>query len=125
MSGRKDGIGIGEYDNNTGEVGAQGTEALDKGRIAASKTPLHNREHGKDGVQKVTEKHNSKKEKSKNGTVQPSGKKSKVKEVAIATWKVSDPLGAHMLDVDPVFSPDEKYVPGLMEGYSCSNSRLP
>lgn len=26
------------------------------------------------------------------------------------TWKVSDPVGGHMLDVDPIFSRDEKYL---------------
>lgn len=30
------------------------------------------------------------------------------KQVKDSAWKVSDPIGGHMLDIDPVFSPDEK-----------------
>ena len=28
-----------------------------------------------------------------------------------SAWRVSDPVGGRLLDLDPVFSPDEKYVP--------------
>lgn len=56
----------------------------------------------------LTGKHKSKKEKREGSTKQPKGKKSKGKAVESVTWEVSEPLGGQMLDVDPVFSPDEK-----------------
>ena len=33
-----------------------------------------------------------------------------VKEFKDSAWRVSDPVGGRLLDLDPVFSPDEKYV---------------
>lgn len=56
----------------------------------------------------MTTEHKSKKKKRKDRIVRRNGKKSKGKSVETATWKVSDSLGGQMLDVDPVFSPDEK-----------------
>ncbi len=62
----------------------------------------------KEGGQILTTEHKSKKKKGKDRTVRRNGKKSKGKTVETATWKISDSLGGQMLDVDPVFSPDEK-----------------
>ena len=107
-SGRKDGIKTGEHDGDTRMVGVQEKRLLKKGRTESSKNRNGNRERGKKDSPKSREKHKSKKEKRKEKTMQLSGKKSKKESIEIATWKVSDPLGGQMLDVDSVFSPDEK-----------------
>ena len=60
----------------------------------------------KEGGRKLSGKDSTKKVKHKNRSV---GKKSKIQVAAeTAKWKVSDSVGGQMLDVDPVFSPDEK-----------------
>ena len=106
--GRKDGIKAETHDGDTRMVGVQEKRLLKKGRAESSKNRHGNRERGKKDSPKSREKHKSKKEKRKEKTMQPSGKKGKKESIEIATWKVSDPLGGQMLDVDPVFSPDEK-----------------
>lgn len=98
--GHKDGIKTGEYDGNTGVVGLQEGKHSEKELTAA--------ERGKEGGPRLTEKHKLKKEKRKDRTVQSRGKKGKKEGLEIRKWNVSDPLGGQMLDVDPVFSPDEK-----------------
>lgn len=99
-SKHKIGFNTREYDGKTGVVGVQEGKHSEKERTAA--------ERGKEGGPRLTEKHKLKKEKRKDRTVQSSGKESKKKGVKVAKWNVSDPLGGQMLDVDPVFSPDEK-----------------
>ena len=66
-------------------------------------------QQGKEGDRKLSGKDGTKKVKHKHRTVRSNGKRSKT-EVAAETvkWKVSDSVGGQMLDVDPVFSPDEK-----------------
>ena len=107
-SGRSDGIKTGEHDGNTVSSGIQERKPLEKGRAALSKKWHKSKEGGKEGGQNLTKKHRSKKEKRKDRNEHSSGKKSKERAVEMATWKVSDPLGGQMLDVDPIFSPDEK-----------------
>ena len=64
---------------------------------------------GKEGGRKLSGKDGTTKVKHKDRTMRSNGKRSKT-EVAAETvkWKVSDSVGGQMLDVDPVFSPDEK-----------------
>ena len=107
-SGRKDGVKTGDYDGSAGVVGLQETKPLEKGRTAALKNRHESRERGNEGSPKSEKKHKSKSEKRKDRIVQLSGKKGKEKDVGSATWNVSDPLGGQLLDVDPVFSLDEK-----------------
>lgn len=38
------------------------------------------------------------------------GEKRAVDEFKDSAWRVSDPVGGRLLDLDPVFTPDEKYV---------------
>ena len=76
-------------------------------------TSSHNRHEGqqreKEGGRKLSGKDSTKKVKHKDRTVRSNGKKSKIEVAAeTAKWKVSDSVGGQMLDVDPVFSPDEK-----------------
>ena len=112
-SGRRDGTKTGEHGGDTQMAGMQEKALLKEGRAESSKNRHGNRERGKKDRPKSREKHKSKKEKRKEKAIQPSGKKSKNESVEnesveMAKWKVSDPLGGQMLDVDPVFSPDEK-----------------
>lgn len=107
-SGRKDGIKTGEGDEDTELVEFRERKSLENGKSAASKNQHESQERGKEGGQVLTGEHKSKKDKPKDRTVRPNGKKNKGKAVETATWKVSDSLGGQMLDVDPVFSPDEK-----------------
>ena len=76
--------------------------------IEGSTQAHESQEREKEGGQILTTEHKSKKKKGKDKTVRQNGKKSKGKTVETATWKVSDSVGGQMLDVDPVFSPDEK-----------------
>ena len=105
---RKDGVKKGEHDGDTRMVGVQEKRLPKKNRAESSKNGFGNQELGnKDGPQS-RKKHKSKKEKRKEKNVQSDGKKSKKEAVEIETWKISDPLGGQMLDLDSVFSPDEK-----------------
>ena len=45
------------------------------------------------------------------------GEKGAVEELKDSAWRVSDPVGGRLLDLDPVFSPDEKYVCLRREDY--------
>ena len=107
-SGRKDGIRTGEHDGDARMVEAQGKKLLKKGRTDSSKNRHGNQGSGKKDGPNLREKHKSKKQKHKEKNVQSSGKKSKKEAVETMTWKISGPLGGQMLDVDSVFSPDEK-----------------
>ena len=107
-SGRQDGIKTGEHGGDTRMVEVQEKRLLKKGRIKSSKSRQGNQELGKAAGQKLREKHKSKKEKRKEKSAQSSGFKDKKEAVEATMWKISDPLGGQMLDVDPVFSPDEK-----------------
>lgn len=102
---RKDGI---KGDGDTGYVQGQEQTLLENGRTAASRNRHEGPEREKDGGQKLRREQKSKKEKRKDRAVRTKGKKSKEKAVEKATWKVSDAFGGQMLDVDPVFSLDEK-----------------
>ena len=63
----------------------------------------------KEGGRKLSGKNRAKKVKHKDRTVRSNEKKSKIEIAAeTAEWKVSDSVGGQMLDVDPLFSPDEK-----------------
>lgn len=97
---RKADFKTGEYDGNIGVVGVQEGKHSEKEQNAV--------ERGEEVGPRLTVKQKSKKEKRQDRNVQSSGKKSKEKGVKVAKWNVSDPLGGQMLDVDPVFSPDEK-----------------
>ena len=105
---RKDEIRTGEDDEDIRLVKTRGTKSLEKGHRAEAPNRHVSRKREKEGGQTLTGKHKSKKEKRRDKTVRPNEKKSKRKDIETATWKVSDPLGGQMLDVDPVFSPDEK-----------------
>lgn len=107
-SGRKDGIKMGEDDDDTGLVEIREKKSLEKGQPAASRNQPESRKGKKEGGQKLTRKHKSKKEKRRDRNVGPNGQENREKAVETATWKVSDPSGGQMLDVDPAFSPDEK-----------------
>ena len=107
-SGRQDGTKTGEHGGDTRIAGVQEKALLKKERTGSSKNRHRDRERRRKDSQKPREKHKSKKEKRKEKAIQPSGQESKNESVEMATWKVSDPLGGQMLDVDPVFSPDEK-----------------
>lgn len=89
-------------------VKIQGTKSLKKRNSAAAPNRHESREREKEGGQRLNGKHKSKQEDRRDETVQPKGKKSKANDLDTATWKVSEPVGGQMLDVDPVFSPDEK-----------------
>ena len=105
---RKDEIRIGEDDEVIRLVKIRGTKSLEKGHSAAAPDRHVSRKREKGGGQTLTGKHKSKQEMRRNKTVRPKRKKSKEKDIETAVWKVSDPLGGQMLDVDPVFSPDEE-----------------
>ena len=107
-SGHKDGSKAEDYNGNTGLVGMQERELLEHRQTAASKNRHESREQGQGGGQELTEKHKSKKKRRKDRTVESSEKKSREKAVDAAKWRVSDSLGGQMLDLDPIFSPDEK-----------------
>lgn len=109
-SGRKDGIKTGDGDDNTGLVEKRERKSLEKGQFGPSRNRPESREIEKEGGQELTGKHKSNEEKRKDRTVRPKGKEIKEKAVETAMWKVSDSLGGQMLDVDPVFSPDEKFL---------------
>ena len=106
--GRNAGIKTGEADDNITSVDIQERLLSDTGQTAASRDRYESREREKEGGQILTETHHPKKEKRKHSTSRPNGKKNKRNAVEKATWRVSDPLGGHMLDADPVFPPDEK-----------------
>ena len=78
-------------------------------QTTSSQIRHEDQQRGKEGGRKWTGKDGKKRVKHKDRTVRSNGKKSKI-EVAAGTvkWKVSDCVGGQMLDVDPVFSPDEK-----------------
>lgn len=105
---RKDEIRTGEDDEDIRLVKIQRTKSLEKRHSAAALDRHVSRKREKDGGQTLTGKHKSKQEMRRDKTVRPKRKKSKEKDIETATWKVSEPLGGQMLDVDPVFSPDEK-----------------
>lgn len=106
---RKDEIRTGEDDEDIRLVKIRETKSLEKGHSAAAPGRHESREREEEGGQKLTVKRKPKREKrSRDRTARSNGKKNKKKDIEIATWKVSDPLGGQMLDVDPVFSPDEK-----------------
>ena len=107
-SGRTDEIKTGEHDGDIRIVGVQEKRLLKKGRAESSKNRHGKQELGKKYGPKLREKQKSKKEKRKEKNVQSSGKKIKKEAVEITTWKISEPLGGQMLDIDSVFSPDEK-----------------
>ena len=107
-SKHKDEVKTVEDDGDTPGVGVGAKRLLEKGRTGSPKDQHESQGHGKKGGPKLREKHKSKKEERKEKTVQSSKKKSKENSVEVARWKISDPLGGQMLDVDPVFSPDEK-----------------
>ena len=107
-SEHKNGSKAGDYDGNTGLAGMQERELLEHRQITAPRNRHESREKAQEGGQKLTKKHKSKKKKRNDRTVESSGKKSREMAVDVATWKVSDSLGGQMLDVDLVFSPDEK-----------------
>lgn len=109
-SGRKDGIKTGEDHEDTGLVPRKVRESFEGGQMARSRNPHKSRKREGEGGQKSGGKH-------KDRTVRSSGKKDEDKAVETATWKVSDSVGGQMLDVDPVFSPDEKF---LLVAYSTS-----
>lgn len=110
-SGRKDGIKTGEDHEDTGLVQRQVRESFKRGQMATSRNPHKSRKREGEGGQNSGGKH-------KDRTVRSSGKKDEDKAVETATWKVSDSVGGQMLDVDPAFSPDEKYVTAFREAYS-------
>ena len=101
----KDGSKTGDADGNNGLVEYQDQKFVENGE-AADRHESQEREE--EGGQTLTNKHRSKKEKRKDRDVRSSGKKSRKKDIERATWTISDPLGGQMLDVDPVFSPDEQ-----------------
>lgn len=105
---RKDELRTGQDGEDTQLVKKRGTQSLGKGHSSAAPDRHKSQEREKEGGQTLKRKHKSKEEKRTTLNVQPNGKKSKEKDVETAPWKVSKPLGGQMLDVDPVFSPDEK-----------------
>ena len=107
-SGREDKIKTREPNGVTRLVKKQERRLLKKGLAELSKTRHGDQELGKKDGSRLREKHKSKKEKRKEKNVLPSVKESKKEAAEIATWKTSDPVGGQMLDVDPVFSLDEK-----------------
>ena len=107
-SGREDGIKTGEDGNDTAMVEIRERKSSEKEKTAVSRIRRESREREKEGGRKLTGKHKSMQEKRRDRTVGSNGHKSKERAAEPATWKVSDPLGGQMLDVDPVFSPDEK-----------------
>ena len=80
-----------------------------KVQMTSSQIRHEDQQRGKEGCRKRSGKDGKKKVKHKDRTVRSNGKKSKI-EVAAGTvkWKVSESVGGQILDVDPVFSPDEK-----------------
>ena len=107
-SGRKDRIKNGEDDEGTELVEVREKKSSGKGNTAALRNRHESRKREKEGGHKLTGKHKSKTEKRRDKIVDSNGQKNKEKSAEPVTWKVSDPLGGQMLDVDPVFSPDEK-----------------
>lgn len=107
-SGRKDGIKTREDDEGTELVEVRESKSSEKENTAASRNRHDSRKREKEGGQKLTGKHKSKTEKRRDKTASSNGHKNKENAAEPVTWKVSDPLGGQMLDVDPVFSVDEK-----------------
>ena len=103
-SGFNDGSKTVEADGNNGLAEDQNQKSVGKEQAG---NRLESQKRAKGGGHNLTIKHESEKEKRKDGNIRSSGKKSKKNHVERATWKVSDPSGGQMLDVDPVFSPDE------------------
>ena len=93
-----------EADDNSGLAEGQDQRSVEKGQVGNWNG---SQEQAKEGGQSLTKKQRSKKEKRKDRNVRSSGKERKKKHVERATWKASDPVGGQMLDVDPVFSPDD------------------
>lgn len=112
-SERKEEIKTAEDNEDIRLVKIRGTKLLEKGQSAAAPDRHVSRKREKakrekEGGQTSTGKHKTKQEKRRDKTFRQTRKKSKEKDIETATWKVSDPLGGQMLDVDPIFSPDEK-----------------
>ena len=105
--GSQGGIKTGEGEDDTRSIKTQ-EKLLEKGRTGAFSNRHGSSKREKEIGQKSTGEQKLKKEKLKDRTVRRNGKKSKEKGVKTVTWKVSDAFGGQMLDVDPVFSPDEK-----------------
>lgn len=63
---------------------------------------------GTEILMKSDEKAVSKKQKKKREKKQVAGQEELESQVQDPAWKVSDPVGGHMVDIDPVFSTDEK-----------------
>ena len=78
-------------------------------QTTSSQTRHEGQEREKEGGRKLSRKDSTKKKKYKDRTARSNREKSKIEVAAeTAKWKVSDSVGGQMLDVDPVFSPDEK-----------------
>ena len=107
-SGREDGTNTGKDNDDAGLLEVREKKLVEKGQTATSSNRHESREREKESGQKLAEKHKPKEEKRRDRIVRSNGKESKKKAVESATWKVSEPVGGQMLDVDPVFSPDEK-----------------
>ena len=107
-SRRKDGVAK-EGNDDAKLLETPARTLSERGQTTSSQIRHEGQQQEKEGGQKLSGKHNTKKVKHKDRTVRPNGKKIKIEVAAeTATWKVSDSVGGQMLDVDPVFSPDEK-----------------
>ena len=104
--GRGDGIQIGKKEGNTNSSKTNERKRFGKQHIITSTEGHESPEQGERGGQNMIRKHKSKKKKSKDRTVGSNDKKSK--DLETVAWKLTDAVGGQMLDVDPVFSPDEK-----------------
>ena len=105
----KDGVRKAEDNGDIRMVGVQEKRLPKKGRAQSStKNGLGKQELGNKDGPLSREKRKEKKEKRKEKNEQSDGKKNKEEAVEIETWKISDPLEGQMLDLDPIFSPDEK-----------------
>ena len=105
---RKDEARAGEDDKDTRLVKIRGTKSLKERQSVKAPGQHESRKREKEGGQTLRGKHKSKQEERRDKIIQTNGKKRKEKDIDTATWRVSNALGGHMLDVDPVFSPDEK-----------------
>lgn len=106
-SGRGDGVEIGKKDGNSTLSKTNEKESPGKQQTIPLTDRHESPEHGGRGGQNMIRKHKPKK-KSKDRTVRSNEKKSK--DVDTAAWRLSEAVGGQMLDVDPVFSPDEKFL---------------
>ena len=103
--GPEDGTKTQGNDDADRSGGKQRIKSLEKRR---KENRRESREAEQEGGQKFIKKGQSKKEGRKVRIKQSDTKKGGNQLVKTADWKLSDPLGGQMLDVDPVFSPDEK-----------------